>query len=634
MPDHALDRQTWLIVGTSRQRERWWLITQLPTLKADSKADLTIVRQLSDEEVSTVRRANGLLNRLVSAAPYARVVESFAEMLASLSGRSTPERKAADLNRAARALGRIGAALAGDLQASAREDFGEGDGLRTLDEAIREESARVPYRLLVAVGGLTEGPFVAVDGDVGNDPAAIAALRASVPEVTPAVDLIGSLRVGVVIAQRLIGRQLEIYRDQIEESALYLRRLAAEVPDGAPALMRADELDPASGKLSLGKISLDPLALDSAVVLHRALRHSQALLAETSELALTATSETTPSASDERTRRDEGTAVEVSQDEGEPAEQRSVGREASDEGSAANSDAPEPPPGGRHNQVVDLQALAQHVTELTVELERAWSAALEPSALADAQSELGARFSSLLHSIQRCVAAGDRALKESGRDTQISAFPLPESQLSELTFTPDDERRWRQYQLAELEALNALLEALKGLQAPSAHRMTLATGEVESWWEAGAFELVRARVRLLARVSAAASAAEAALLERSAGDKQQRDFFERLQLATEALSHGDPEGALVHGFAALRQRAALGTDPVPDDLLDRLAADPRLAAEAPLLGLLHEAAATLGSGLGLDIGAAVLVAPRALALLGRLCLLEPHILEEAANRER
>jgi len=618
------------MVDTSVPEERWWLITQLPPLKAGSKADITIVRQLSDEELNTARQANGLLNRLASAAPYAHLVELFAEVLASLSGRSTPERKAADLNRAAQALGRIGAALADDLRRLAEEDFGEGDELVTLDEATGEECGRAPFQLLVAVGGLAEGPFAAVHGDVGNDLEAVAALRASVPEVTPAVDLVGSLRAGVVVAQRLIGRQLEVYRDRIEESALYLRRLAAEVPDGAPALMRADQLDPTSGELNLGKISLDPLALDSAVVLHRALRHSQALLAETSELALTAAPKDPSAASEAQTDPDQETAGEpAATDEAEPPEERSAGREASDDGTAADSDAPEPPPGSRDDQVLDLQALSQHVTELTVELERAWSAALEPAALADAQSEMGARFSSLLYSIQRRVAAGDRALKQSGRQTEISAYPLPESQLSELSFRPDAERRWRQYQLAELEALTALLEALKGLRAPSAHRMTLATGEVESWWEAGAFELVRARVRLLARVSAAASGAEAALHDSSAAGRRDPDFFGRLQLAGQALSQGDPESALVHGFAALRERAALATDAVPGDLLDRLAADPRLVIEAPLLTMVREAAATLGSGEGLDIGAAVLVAPRALALLGRLCVQEPQILEGA-----
>jgi hypothetical protein len=632
LPYRARDRQTWPMVDTSGQGERWWLITQLPPLKAGSKADLTIVRQLSDEELNTARKANGLLNRLASAAPYARLVEVFAEVLASLSDRSTAERKAAELNRAVRALGRIGAALADDLRGSARDDFGESDEFSALDAAIREECGRAPFQLLVAVGGLSEGPFAPVEGGVENDLEAIAALQASVPEVTPAVDLISTLRAGVVIAQRLIGRQLEIYRDRIEESALYLRRLAAEVPDGAAALMRADQLDPASGTLNLGKISVDPLALDSAVVLHRALRHSQALLVETNELTVPATPEVTPPTSDARTERDDEAAPEieaVSPDQAESAGGRSSDRETAERERNRQSEAPEPPPGGRADQVLDLEALAQHVTELTVELERAWSAALEPAAMADAQSEMGARLSSLLHSIQRRVAAGDRALKESGRDTQISEYPLPASAMTELTFTPDAERRWRQYQLAELEALTGLLEAVKGLQAPSAHRITLSTGHVESWWEAGAFDLVRARVRLLARVSVAASSAEAVLQGRSAVDSRALDFFDQLRLASEALSHGDPEGALVHGFAALRQRAALAAGPVPDDLLDRLASDPRLATEAPLLRLMREAAATLGSGEGLDVGASVLVAPRALALLGRLRLEEPQILEEA-----
>src|SRR5207248_4124669 len=70
------------------------------------------------------------------------------------------------------------------------------------------------------------------------------------------------------------------------------------------------------------------------------------------------------------------------------------------------------PQGERADQAVDLRALAAHTLEFTDELERAWSAALEPGLLGAAQAEFEARFASLLRTIERRVSAGARALQE------------------------------------------------------------------------------------------------------------------------------------------------------------------------------------------------------------------------------
>jgi hypothetical protein len=601
--------------------QRWWLVTQLPPSQPESKGDLEILREVSEEEERQTREANALLNRLVSAAPYARLVELYEELTQALGRDASPVRRAADMNRVARALGKVAAELPGDLLRHARADFGDGsDKGQELEAAIAEEAQRVPFRLLVAVGKLVQGPFAPVGDGVGNEAEAMTTLMADVPEVQPHLDLVSALRAGIVVAQRLIARQLQIYEERVDDASLYLRRLAAEVADGAPALMRADSFDPEGGETNLGQTTFDPLALDKALYLHRALKHARELLKATG-------GGREESADD----APEGESIPVA---AEPVPEAPEGAAPSDAQLAGDSEeTSEPPPGDRGDQVLDLRALAQHATAFTDDLEKAWSAALDDALLAQAQDEMNARYASLLRTIQRRVAAGDRALRDAGVDPQVPAYPLHSEEIGRLSLEPDDERRWRQLQLAELDALMLLLEALEAIRAPSAQTIYVDEKRVETWWEAGAFALVRDRVDLLVRVSEQAALAEAAVMNVSLDSTAPSAFFDRLRLAADALGHGDVEATLVHARLALHLRAGLEVDVVPNDLLERLANDPRLAGDAPLLRLLEQAGTKLAAGEALDIGAAVLIAARALAVVGGLCLETPQIIGEVLRGE-
>jgi hypothetical protein len=63
--------------------------------------------------------------------------------------------------------------------------------------------------------------------------------------------------------------------------SLFLRRLAAEVADGAPTLVWSDRFDPEHGEMSLGQARFDSLALDQARYLHPALRQVPTVLEAT-----------------------------------------------------------------------------------------------------------------------------------------------------------------------------------------------------------------------------------------------------------------------------------------------------------------------------------------------------------------
>lgn len=601
--------------------ENWWLVSHGEKPGPGHAPPITLWRKLEPSEAEEVRRANGLVKRLTGVAPYSRLVELFEELEKAAEQKASFKRRAVDLNRAARALGKAAADLPNRLRESVKSDFGPGDELEAMESAITEECERAPLRLSIVVGTLRTGPFKASDDGIENDPDAITEIAAELAGVTPALSIFEGLSAGVVVAQRLIARQLEIYRDSIEKATLVLRVLAAEVPTGAPGLMQDERLDLATEKIELGSPTFDGLALAEGQYLHRAIVASQRLLQETDEQLREL--EVTPA---DPQPESAGDAPSVDQADEVPGANDVTVTDADD----SEVESVEAHEGGREDQVVDLRLLFDHTLEFTDALERAWSDALDKTQLAEAHSELGARFGSLLRSVHRRAAASDRELRASGFDPTIPQFPLAATQIEALTFSPDPEQRWRQLQLAEVEALQLLLKALEALRRPSAQTVMLATGETKSWWEAGAFDLVRVCARQLLHVTEAAGHAQRDITGPPGADETVAgELFDRLRLASQAVGRGDSEAALSHCLVALRQRSAGETPEVPDDLPHHLAAHIQNTTHSALLLRLGEASAALQRGEALDIGAVTLIAPRVLALTGFLCVEQPELLRQA-----
>jgi hypothetical protein len=386
--------------------------------------------------------------------------------------------------------------------------------------------------------------------------------------------------------------------------------------------MRDEKLDLSTGRIALGAPRFDPLALIEGQFLHEALRHSEQLLRET-DPAL----QGQPPAD---------TSGESRATLDHPEQEPDVADEPRDADVQEAPTAPSQTPTSaaqRDDLVVDFDLLVREATTLTDEVERAWSDALDTLDLTDARAGLGARLSSLLVSIARRSEATTKALQDGGFDPSIPRYPLgPDEELA-LTVEADAERGFRQAQMAELEALEQLTHAIQGLAAPSAVEITISElGEArESWWEAGAFDLVRRRADYLRRVSAATGRAEAAIHGRQTDDDGSR-VFSRLRLASEAMSRGDPEAALLHCGLALaagvQQHALHVLEPVA-----HLAARIEDARDAALLTQLDVALATLARHREPDVGAAALLAPRVLALTGYLCFERPDELRRLLNDE-
>jgi hypothetical protein len=239
-----------------------------------------------------------------------------------------------------------------------------------------------------------------------------------------------------------------------------LRRLAAEVLDGVPVLTLT------GGDAAQPQIRFTELALGEVGVLQRALRQARRMLRPP------VTQATGPSPASP-----EGPATATqSATEGK---EEATDRLPTVEGAATGGPEAE---GTSTASAVDLLAVVEHVSRLTVTAERAWSAALDPEAHGEANRELLDQWHSLVEVIRRQAELSSRALAAAGLDATVDQFPPDVAQFLMLDLDPDLERRRRQLHMAQFYALRQLLAALEGLRHPSTAALDPLTGQATATW--------------------------------------------------------------------------------------------------------------------------------------------------------
>jgi hypothetical protein len=207
---------------------------------------------------------------------------------------------------------------------------------------------------------------------------------------------------------------------------------------------------------------------------------------------------------------------------------------------------------------IDLDALARHATTLADELEKAWSAALDPDALERARNGLTARVGVLMGALTRALEARDERMHEAGIDVVLPEWPLPEERLVALLDAADTLEGQRSLLVvAQLQAVELVAEAFAALSEPSGVRVELlAARELDRWWEGGAFALLKSRALLLRSISVELDALDAEILNETV--KQRREATDALMAAAIAYRRGDPQASLL---AALHAAALIV--PVP-----------------------------------------------------------------------
>lgn len=628
--------------------DRWALAAQLPPEPRLPTPTFVTVRELDPAEFAEVEAANAMLRRFSNDSPYQRLHQAVrllgqhAERARTSAARIPQpplQRETARIDRTVSATLTAVEALVGSLVNYIETDHGEQSRQAvTMREAVdeaRDSSLVVGLsRLMLALAAtqpsLVEmrdlsgdrGPFAVEDGGEGTEPVWEPVLRESVatslvaavgpaaaPLTTAPVRIVPLLQGLVVACQRLFARHLLLQEDRIAAGSLRLRRLAAEVLDGAPVLMstRGDPTHP--------QIDFRELALDEIRLLQRALRQARRLLAAPV---------TPPTASSAGPASAAPPASGVNE---EATDQSPTGEDSSTGGGEAE--------GASMASTVDLLATVEHASRLTVAAERAWSAALDPAAVDEANRELlDDQWSNVMAVVRRQAELSSRALEAAGLDATVDQFPPDVPQLLTLDLDPDPERRRRQLQLAQFYALDQLLAALQGLRHPSRAALDPRTGQLtQTWWDSGAFALVRTRAQHLVRVTLALLNAEHAAIATAAGEAatapeqvphpaQPPPWWAHLHLSAEALGRGDIEATLLHAHLALTARF---TD-VPS-LADAVAAPFGEEAEGEaartLVAKLEEAIARLAEGSGVDLGVTVPLAHALLPLIQRLLLPVP-----------
>jgi hypothetical protein len=590
--------------------------------------EFEIIRELSDAELAKTQSANELLKRLSSATPYSDLVDLFQSLKQVLESDRAPERKAIDANRIIHALGAAVSQFLKDVREDVNLHLAGTDEATVLSSNLTTEIERPAFRALTLASEHEVRPFVVVDGAVAIAADVATSLRNEVSGLQSVKALIETVYGAVLIAQRIIGFQLQAYAIRIRDASMWLRSLAAEVPDGIPLIIYGD-FQGLSSSTGRSQMPVQALALPAGVHLYRALLYAEKFLPETLPLfesGSTGFAETSGGTSSEGETRSEtdlpGTTGEGDDDASDSAPSVAIAA-ANQTTEQAGQSAGDPHSG---SQPIDWRSLLAHTIELTHELEQAWSSALRPEALEAAFPGIEARFTTLFASIQRGADSADRALRRAGVRVQYSNYPPTADQLEAVMLTPTAEQLCRQLELAHLMALQSLLEALEGIRRPSGQRITLPDNSVETWWESGAFLLIRLRAEHLVRVVEELRLAHAALSQAGDVGSKAPHFLDHLKLAYRALQHGDPEASLLHSSIALRSRCQLEGGDMPNCLLEHLAAQPQLATYRSLLLKFQGAVERLANGFPLDLGAVSLIAQAAYDLVVQLCFARPSIL--------
>lgn len=631
-----------------RDARTWRLAGQIPQEAGPPATEL--LRPLTSAEFADLDEASELLNRLSANASYARVVDL-------LGAVETQHQALAERDRPAppAALGPLGSAIEAfcgalaeipsDLLRPATHDLKEAEAAE-LQAKIEKLEAEEEWRAALALSTIVRdrrANLVVNDRAVWLTDRARTQLKAESGLAPEAEPLIGLLRAGVEVGQRMTAHRLLAYEALIERHGLFVRRLGAEVPLGAPAAISSVPGE-AEGSTN---VSFKPFPLDRIVVLHIALRQSVSLLAEDGE-----------------DKVDDGVAEETGR--GKPADQgrapgdteepSEVAGETEDEcDDEADLDAGRQPPEGPASDdagdttveqgdtlPLDYAALVSFAERLPAEVERAWSQALDAVGLDEAHAGLAVRWHAVLTATGRLAQRDQEELQAAGLNARLPFLPNDPRALGVLDLDGDTDAQWAAASLGQMAGLQAVVESYRRLTNKGAGGANLASPDESSWWEAGAFAATRSRAFALRRLTAEAEAAQRARLGTSPAPQPGAwltgAWVDRLRLADEAQLRGDWEAAVLHQWLALRERAAqlanIDRNAVAEEFEARLAENPELSQIGPGFLLLRAISHRILAGTPPPLGFSALVVTLLGDGLRRLCSgLSSHLAVAAAGED-
>lgn len=573
------------------------LSAQLPIIPPDETPGLLGVRDLSDDEARQYRQDAALLRAIVPLSPYVRAadaVEALSELVDQLADASDDgtltRRGQRHVERALAIVARTFDELPKELQASLRDRLGAaGDEARRLSEEHARLAALPSYSLACALDSVpVEHLRVAPDDEASElvlraEGVVLWSLAADAPLPTTPLGLVAIAERGLLDAERLVARWLLEHADVIREASLRMATLAAEVIEGAPAVVafhirrRSEEEEPEVLGMTHDAVPLEELRT-LQVALQRAKRR---LESEPREPALRGAPGLYPeqilTAVAERNREMLGQPVDEPADDIEE-DDPGAGDDAGDSDQDADEidEQPGAPP-------IDLATVIAHAELGTMALEQAWS-----RALADEDTEeLLARWFSTIEAIRAEVFAADQKRPENDRYLEV---PPTEAEIAGVVLAPGSNRMSHQARVAQMLTMIEFIDAIRSLDQPTQRLVDQPGGRYAQWVSSGAFALARDQLRALS-----------GLLDAETGPPTTDEDAERaFHLAANASRRGDPEAAVLHLARGLLLRSARTDDPHTTAVLE----------------LIKGAAARLAHGEQLDRGAITLLAHAGIEYIG------------------
>jgi hypothetical protein len=267
---------------------------------------------------------------------------------------------------------------------------------------------------------------------------------------------------------------------------------------------------------------------------------------------------------------------------------------------------------------------------MTDDLEKAWSDALDSPEAEKARAEALEVWAALTDALTQVAEEDARELARLSLDNTISVkLPLDDQGLADLLSEADALRRYKRLAVAKFYAVQALVEALVALKEKSATTMDLYRRPLRSWWEAGAFDLIRTRAELVARISRADAAAMSEIRGGAAPadlNTWQQGMIEiylvHWRIGERLIREGYPDSALPHLIVMARAMVATWVgapeDQLPTHLSEVFARVEKTKGMAPALQLAERLSEKLSAGRPPDIGISVPLAPELLRRLVQL----------------
>lgn len=573
----------------TEQRSGWTLGSWTQTEEGPA---ISLLREVTEQEHRSLQEAAEFIRTAAGGAGYVnviRAIEDFEQRAADLASESPVEAHA--LEHSLRVVARLVVACAERVIASIDDSPLVVGADRQLLQAELRQMRDASVAISTCAGLLERSPLLTVVRTGEKPEVFVVGERKGARYSSPMALLMDAANE----LQRMLAQRLVVLSPLIAEASLMLRRVTAEVLDGAPALIRPEKLNGGDGSATTS-LGLNDLALPLIAPLQRQLQRAERLLSQ-------------PGPTDDRAKADE-----IEEPSLAPDWQPASDPEGSPEGATEANEQPGALPSG----VLDLRLVVERLAAINDTLERAWSEALDAVDLDTAHQDLRADFESLLRALGHATSAEETRMRAKGVDPVLAAG-LRNLTVDAIVRAPNTRQMWEQLQVAMLHAISIFGEALAALARHANAEIAVddqGRETVATWWESGAFDTVRRAARFVLRIYEEKEAAERELLAEAGATEtdsearmapdQRSELLERFMLGQMALAAGDPEAALLHTRLAYRALFVVADDG-EEGMLERMEADPVQAEVSRAARAVTELAQRLAAGDRIDLGTVTLV---------------------------